>query len=47
MGSGHIKVKKGTHHLFYMAIARHTIESVVWKGSQILYHHCTCKLEAV
>ncbi len=28
MGSGHIKVKKGTHHLFHMAIARHTAESV-------------------
>ena len=28
MRSGHIKVKKGTHHLFYMAIARHTTESV-------------------
>ncbi len=28
MGNGHIKVKKGTHHLFYMAIPRHTIESV-------------------
>ncbi len=28
MRSGHIKVKKGTHHLFYMAIHRHTTESV-------------------
>ena len=29
MRSGHIKVKKGTHHLFYMAIPRHTtVESV-------------------
>ena len=28
MGSGHIKVKKGIRHLFYMAIPRHTIESV-------------------
>ncbi len=29
MGSGHIKVKKGTHHLFYMAIHHHTTETVV------------------
>ncbi len=28
MRSGHIKVKIGTHHLFYMAINRHTTESV-------------------
>ena len=28
MRSGHIKVKNGTHHLFYMAIPRHTTESV-------------------
>ena len=27
MRSGHIKVKKGTRHLSYMVIARHTIES--------------------
>ncbi len=32
MRSGHIKVKKGTHHLFYMAIARHTTESVQAKS---------------
>ena len=28
MRSGHIKVTKGTHRLFYMTIARHTTESV-------------------
>ncbi len=28
MRTGHIKVKKGTHHLFYMAIQHHTTESV-------------------
>ena len=32
MRSGHIKVKKGTHHLFYMAIARHTTESAYYNG---------------
>ncbi len=35
MGSGHIKVKKVTNHLFYMAIPCHTIESVCG----ILLHH--------
>ncbi len=29
MTSGHLKSKKGTQLLFYMAIARHTTESVV------------------
>ena len=29
MRSGHIKVKKGTHHLFYLAIPHHTSESVL------------------
>ncbi len=29
MRSGHIKVKKGTRHLFYMAIPPHTTESVL------------------
>ncbi len=35
MGSGHIKVKKGTHHLFYMAIPCHSIEShdIEWCGN--------------
>ena len=28
-GGHHIKVKKGTHHLFYMAIPCHSIESAV------------------
>ncbi len=28
MTSGHLKYKKGTQLLFYMAIARHTTESV-------------------
>ena len=31
MGSGHIKVKKWTHHLFHMAIPCHTIESACLK----------------
>ncbi len=35
MMSGHIQVKNGTHHLFYMAIARHTTESV-----HVLSYHC-------
>ena len=29
MSCVHIKVKKGTHHLFYMAIPCHSVESVV------------------
>ncbi len=29
--SGHIKVKKGTGHVFYMAIPSHTNESVQYK----------------
>ena len=32
MRGGHIKVKKGTRHLFYMTIPCHSIESVVGKA---------------
>ncbi len=35
MRTGHIKVKKGIHHLFCMAIPRHTIESVCGIGKPL------------
>ncbi len=40
MRGGHIKVKKGTHHLLYMAIARHTTERAPLIFSFTTSHFC-------
>ncbi len=45
--SGHVKVKKGTRHVFYMATPSHTNESVwtdVYLYAYTLIPLCTCLL---